>query len=62
MAQQYNARPSELMALEDPYTAFCLDEACAYILRRLKEGESPIYRKQAKSFHEIYQGYEGGAS
>jgi hypothetical protein len=27
MAQAYATRPSELLGLDDPYVAFCLDEA-----------------------------------
>lgn len=28
MAKEYNKRPSEILFIDDPYTAFCLDEAC----------------------------------
>ena len=30
-AKAYRQKPSELLALDDPYTAYCLDEACLYI-------------------------------
>ena len=35
-------RPSDIMGIEDAYTAFCFDEACADIVNRIKNGEQPI--------------------
>lgn len=32
-------RPSELIEIQDSYTAYCFDEAVAYILRRLAKGD-----------------------
>ena len=32
------------MGIEDEYTAFCFNEACAFIVTRLKDGEKPIIR------------------
>ena len=37
-----HCRPSEVMEIEDAYTAFCFDEAIAYIIRMLKDGVEPI--------------------
>lgn len=37
-----HCRPSDLMEIEDAYTAFCFDEACAYILSELKDGKTPM--------------------
>lgn len=31
-----------MMGIRDSYTAFCFDEASAYIVSRLKEGEKPV--------------------
>ena len=42
MAHLYRQRPSELLDIGDPYVAYCLDEACAYILGQIRAG------KQAK--------------
>lgn len=37
------ARPSEVLQLQnDSYTAFCLDEAVAFIIAKLREGEKPV--------------------
>lgn len=30
------------MGIRDSYTAFCLDEAAAYIVARIKDGEKPV--------------------
>lgn len=39
-------RPSELLEIEDAYTAFCFDEACAFIIAQLKDGKEPIIKKR----------------
>ena len=36
MAQTYNTAPSRLAALEDPYAAYCLDEAIADYIGRIR--------------------------
>lgn len=54
-ASLWNCRPSELMCINDGYTAFCLDEACAYIKARMMDGEEPKFKKQYKSFSDIYK-------
>jgi len=38
-------RPSELMDIDDAYTAFCFDEACAFIISQLKDGKEPVIKK-----------------
>lgn len=37
-----HTRPSDILGIEDAYTAFCFDEACAYITKRIQDGEKPI--------------------
>lgn len=32
-----SCRPSELINIPDSYTAFCFDEACAYIMMQLND-------------------------
>lgn len=34
-----NMRPSEIIEIEDSYTAYCFDEAVSYIIRRLMNGD-----------------------
>lgn len=35
MVQLYQAAPSSLLSLEDPYAAWCLDEAMAHYIGRI---------------------------
>lgn len=35
-------RPSEIMGIDDVYTAFCFDEACAFIISEIQDGKEPI--------------------
>lgn len=37
-------RPSDIMGINDEYLAFCFDEACAYIIKELKDGNKPILK------------------
>lgn len=57
MAKKYQCRPSTLFDIADPYTAYCFDEACAYIYKKLEDGEEPIFEKEYKSFTELYASY-----
>lgn len=36
-SQRYKLRPSEILNIDDDYTAFCLDEACMFIISMLEE-------------------------
>ncbi len=48
MAQEYNKRPSEIMYIEDHYTAFCFDEACFYITTQLRDKKRPKWIDRVK--------------
>ena len=39
MSKMYRQSPSSLMRIADPYTAWCLDQAIAYLLMRLQQGD-----------------------
>lgn len=39
-----HTRPSELLGIRDTYTAFCFDEACAYIIKQLQDGREPVMK------------------
>lgn len=54
----YQERPSKIMGLKDEYTSFCFDEACAYIISKLKDGEKPIFKREYSSFSELYAQFE----
>lgn len=58
LANVYKTRPSILLDVMDPYTAFCFDEACTYIMGMVEKGEEPQFRKRYKSFKDIYKQYE----
>lgn len=60
MADHYQKRPSELINIEDFYTAFCFDEACDYIYDKLQNGDVPVFKKKVSSFYEIYKDFEKG--
>lgn len=63
MSKMYSCRPSEILKIEDDYTSFCFDEACAFIMGKLLQGEKPRYREfdeevetkvEFKNFTEFY--------
>lgn len=58
MVKQYKVRPSELIDIADPYTSFCFDEACAYIIAKMEEGEVPVFEKNYSSFRSLYSQYK----
>lgn len=66
MSKQYSLRPSQIIGVEDDYTAFCFDEACAFIRAKLEAGEKPHYKvfreeqevvQEYESFTEFYKDY-----
>ena len=40
LATQNRARPSELLGIEDDYTAYCLDETCLFMVNQARDGRS----------------------
>lgn len=57
MSQKYRVRPSVLLDIQDSYTSYCLDEACAYIMAKLDAGEELVFRTKYTSFTELYNQY-----
>jgi len=41
LSAELRERPSRLLGIEDGYTAFCFDEACVYIARKMREKGAP---------------------
>lgn len=37
-----------MLEIEDNYTAYCFDEACAFILSKLKAGETPDIKDESE--------------
>lgn len=52
MSRLYNCRPSDVMNITDDYTAFCFDEACAYIRIKLDAGEVPNYEMNEEAIEQ----------
>lgn len=48
MSDFYKCKPSEIIHLEDEYTAFCFDEACMFISLKMQGGETPTFHKEEK--------------
>ncbi len=72
MSKKFKVRPSEILEIDDTYTAYCFDEACIYILSKVEDGEKPNFKKfnkqevkakNYKSASEMYKdlGYEPGS-
>lgn len=65
MSKLYNCLPSDIIGIEDNYTAFCFNEACAEIILRLQNEEKPIYREQEEeqeeysNFTDFYKNFGG---
>lgn len=45
------------MGVTDTYTAYCLDEALSFIYMKMEQGEEPRFKKEFKSFKDIYKQY-----
>lgn len=58
IANLYNCRPSDVMGVDDQYTAYCFDSACAYIVTKLEAGEEPQFTHHYSSFEEMYSKYK----
>jgi hypothetical protein len=56
-ARQWRTRPSELLDIDDPYVAYCVDEACAYIAEQTDRKKKPAFPKPEKDG----QAAKGGA-
>ena len=45
ISKRFKVRPSEILEIEDAYTAYCFDEACIYILSKVEDGKEPNFKK-----------------
>lgn len=71
MSKLYNVKPSQLFPELDEYTAFCFDEAIAYIIAKIQNNEEPDFTikdnsanvKHYKKASDLYNsmGYENGS-
>jgi len=60
MSKMYTKTPAELLFIEDEYTSYCLNEACAFIRQKIENKEEPHFKKQYTSFADIYKKYDRG--
>lgn len=43
LSQRYKRLPSEILGIEDTYTAFCFNEACDYLMTEIEKGNKPTF-------------------
>lgn len=58
MAKAYNKLPSEIMRIQDEYTAYCFDEACDEIMYHIGKEEKPVFKQKYKSFSDFYKQFD----
>lgn len=58
MSKLYQVLPSVLLNIDDEYTAYCLNEACAYIRARVDKGEELQFERKYTSFADLYKDYQ----
>lgn len=58
----YKKLPSELLCIEDEYTAYCFDEACAVIISKVNEGLKPNFCQNRKGEKEVRKHYTSFAT
>nr|DAS31108.1 MAG TPA: hypothetical protein [Caudoviricetes sp.] len=55
----FNKTPAELLFIDDEYTAFCLNQACAYIRAKIEQDEEmPTFKVSYSSFTALYESIE----
>ena len=61
MASAYAVAPSKLIGLDDPYEAYCLDEAICDYMARLRGGQA-LRPAKTPDNRALIEAMEGGAS
>lgn len=49
MSEHYQKRPSEILGITDSYVAYCFDQACLYILMKIKDNIKPVFPSKDES-------------
>lgn len=44
-----------ILRVDDPYTAYCLDEACLYIMQQMRDGKTPRFAGTVQSNNDSVQ-------
>lgn len=60
LVQRYKKLPSEILHIEESYDAYCLDEACAYIMSELDAGKTFYVEKRFRTASDLYKSIMGG--
>lgn len=55
MSKLYGRLPSEILGVSEEYDAYCLDEAVAYIILKMEQGEQPRYKQAFTSARDFYK-------
>jgi hypothetical protein len=55
MSKMYGKRVSEILGVTEEYDAYCLDEAVAYIILKMEQGEQPRYETKFTSAADYYR-------
>lgn len=58
MAKAWNKLPSEIMKIDDEYTAYCLDEAVDEIMYHINNKEMPKFETKYKRFSDFYKQFD----
>lgn len=62
MSKRFSRPPSEIIGVQDPYDAFCFDEACMFIMYKLDSGEKIKYHqdegKEEKHYSKLSDMYK----
>lgn len=53
VAKANNSQVSQIMRIDDGYTAFCIDEAASFVITKLMSGEKPIVRASNRETAEL---------
>ena len=57
MVKLYRQLPSVIMGIRDDYTAYCLNEAVAYIDAKIQKGDKPLFEHHYSSFSSLYKNF-----
>lgn len=51
LSKSYGVLPSDIMGIDDCYTAFCFNEACLYIMNEFsaKNGKNPVFANEKET-------------
>ena len=60
MMKMYNKTPSDILKINDDYTAYCLDEAMVEFIVNIEKGEKPIFKVKKEILKNKTKGHNPG--